>query len=264
MAQIDMGTVSACIVAYNGEKQIVDCLESIKDVVDEIIVVHDGPCKDRTLELCRKYTSKIYVRPYVGEAEPHRPFSFKKATGEWILWIDQDEQLTRPLRKTFRKLLDNKSVNAYTFLWPVKYMDYNLKNGFFSRVRKRALFRKDAIDGFRGLPNETLNVKGTTLDTNYWFIHEQSGERNTLDIFFKRTLRIVKIHAHQMIIKKIVSKPAIWYLIKAPIWFVLYLGYYYVLKCAIWTKADRSISLQLALYNFYLYWYVFKEKMNLM
>lgn len=254
--------ISACIVAWNGEDQIAGCLDSIKNVVDEIIVVHDGPCKDKTLKICRKYTDKVYVRPYVGEAEPHRPFSFKKASGEWILWIDQDEQLTKPLQKNLRRLALDDSVGAYTFLWPVKYRHSNLKKGFFSRIHKKVFFRKKLILNYVGLPNEILNIAGTTVDTKYWFIHNQSGERNTLRTFFERTLRIVKIHADQMIKKNFAKKPAIWYLFKAPLWFILYLGYYFVFKMAFRTKADISISFQLALYNFFLYWYIFKQKIG--
>jgi hypothetical protein len=142
----------------------------------------------------------------------------------------------------------------------VKYGTSNLSKGYFSKVRKRVLFRKTSMKKYLGLPNETLQVNGRSVDTNYKLIHLQSGERNTLRIFFSRTLRIVRIHAKTMVKKGIVKRPALWYLFKAPIWFVLYLCYYYFLKRALFTKADRSISLQLALYNFYLYWYIFLEK----
>ncbi len=257
-----MATLSACLVVWNGEKLIRDCLESLKSVVDDIVVVHDGPCSDRTLQICRKYTRKVYVRPRVGEAEPHRPFSFAKASGDWILWIDQDERLTPALRKNIRKLIARKDVDAYTFRWPVKYCDANLTKGNFSRVQKRALFRKSAITRFHGLPNETVQVKGKVVDTNYRLIHIQEGERGTLRAFFKRDVRITRIHADQLIKKKLATKPALWYLLKAPLWFLLYLGYYYVLMLAFFTKADISTSFQHALYNLLLYWHVFLGKLG--
>ena len=77
--------ISACLVVYNEEKIIKNCLASIKDAVDEIIVVHDGECIDKTLEICKSYTNKIFIKQHIGEAEPHRPFGFKQATGDWIL-----------------------------------------------------------------------------------------------------------------------------------------------------------------------------------
>ena len=257
-----MQKISACLVVWNGEKLIRDCLESIKGMVDDIVVVHDGPCSDRTLEICREYTKKVFVRPRVGEAEPHRPFTFAKASGDWILWIDQDERLSPQLQKNMRKLAERKDVDAYSFVWPTKYGDKNLTKGVFANLGKTVFFRKKALVNFRGLPNEAIRVKGEVVRTKYALIHLQEGERDTLHVFFNRTLRIVRIHADQLIKKKVATKPAPWYLIKAPLWFFLYLGYYYVLKGAFRTKADISISFQHALYNFYLYWYVFLKKLG--
>ncbi len=258
-----MAKLSACIVAWNGEKQIRGCLESLKGVVDEIVVVHDGPCIDGTIRICREYTSKVFTRPYVGEAEPHRPFTFAKASGEWILWIDQDERLTPQLRSAIPKMIERDDINAYSFVWPVKYANANLTKGFFSNVHKTVLFRKSAIDNFRGLPNEILKVKGKAIRTNYRMIHNQEGERNTLRVFFRRTLRIVRIHADQLLKKRLAARIAPWYFIKAFLWFFLYCGYYYIFHATLFTKADRSIALQLALYNFFLYWNVFLAKTGL-
>ena len=257
-----MPTISACMVLWKSEKVIRKCLENIKGVVDEIIIVHDGPPVDRSLEIAREYTNKIYIRPRIGHGEPHRPFSFKKATKEWILWFDHDELLTPRLKKNIRKLVKRKDVAGYTFLWPVKYGNKNLKKGYFSRNHKLVLFRKNAIVRFYGLPNETVKLNGKIIDTDYWLIHNQEGERRTIRAFLKRDVRSTKLHAKMMIQKKLVTKPAPWYLIKAPLWFVLYLGYYYGIKLAFRTKADISTSFQHALYNLFLYWFVFLGKIG--
>ena len=52
--------ISAFIVAYHEENLIERCLRSLVDVVDEIIVVHDGPCLDKTIKIAQKYTSKVF------------------------------------------------------------------------------------------------------------------------------------------------------------------------------------------------------------
>jgi glycosyltransferase involved in cell wall biosynthesis len=263
-----MSSISACIVAFNGEKEIKKCLSSIKNVVDEIIVVHDGKCSDNTLNICKKYTDKIFIQPYVGEAEPHRNFSFKQATSEWILWIDQDEQLSKDLQRDLRQIIRSdahtgyEEINAFTFLWSVKYGNKWLSHGYFSRVPKLCLFRKKAMLKYNGLPNECLKVKGRTIDTEYRMLHKPQGERNTIKVFFNRTRRIVKIHAEQLVKKDLVKMPSLWYLLKAPLWFMLYLGYYFVIKQTFKSRADISITLQNALYNLYLYYYVFEILLN--
>ena len=57
-------TISACLVVYNEEKSIQCCLESLRPVVNEIIIVHDGECNDKTLEIARKFTKHIYFQPH--------------------------------------------------------------------------------------------------------------------------------------------------------------------------------------------------------
>ena len=254
-----MERISACIVLYNNENTIKTCLDNIKNVVNEIIIVHDGECTDNTLEICKKYTNKIFIRSHIGEAEPQRPFAFSKSTGNWILWIDADEQLSTNLKENIRKLVENSEYNGHTFLWDVYQGIKKVENGYFSKVRKLALFRKSAMLKYYGIPNECLRVRGKVKATNYRIIHNQQGERNTLRAFNTRTIEITKIHAEQLIKNHLVNMPAIFYFFKAPAWFVAYLAYY-LINGAFLTKQDRVISFLLALYNFYVYWYVFKLK----
>src|ERR1700739_188285 len=91
--------VSAYMVIFNEEKVIERALKSIYQVVDEIVVVYDGPCRDNSLKICQKFGAKIFVRKHSGEAEPHRPFSFEKAKNNWILQLDADEYLSPALQK---------------------------------------------------------------------------------------------------------------------------------------------------------------------
>jgi len=115
-----MCNISACIVVRNEEKLIKRCLESIVEVVDEIIVVHDGECGDKTIEICKKFNARVFVRKKrYNSAEPHRPFSYRKARFEWIFQIDADEYLSEGLRKEIPRLARDENVSAYEFLWPI-------------------------------------------------------------------------------------------------------------------------------------------------
>lgn len=87
-------TVSVCMIVKNEEKVLADCLESVKDA-DEIVIVDTGS-EDRTVEIAEKYTDKVYH----GEEYLWRDdFAFsrnqaiEKCTGDWILIIDADEFL---------------------------------------------------------------------------------------------------------------------------------------------------------------------------
>jgi glycosyltransferase involved in cell wall biosynthesis len=102
--------ISACLVLFNEEKKIRKCLESIKDLVDEIVVIHDGQCQDRTIEICREFGAKIYFKNFIGNPEYHRIDLLKKAKNNWILQIDADEVLSEELRKEILKLKFDKDA----------------------------------------------------------------------------------------------------------------------------------------------------------
>lgn len=82
--------ISACLIVRNEEKMIENCLKSLKDF-DEIIVVDTGSI-DRTIKIAKKYTNKIYNFKWNDDFSEARNFSISKATGDWILYIDADER----------------------------------------------------------------------------------------------------------------------------------------------------------------------------
>ncbi|EKE21767.1 MAG: hypothetical protein ACD_7C00134G0002 [uncultured bacterium] len=137
--------ISACLVVHNEEKLLSRCLTSIKDVVNEIIVVHDGSCSDKSLEIAKKFGAKIFIRPYIGEAEYHRPFSYERVHGEWILQIDADEFLSEKLAKEIPSLVSAKNVDAYSFAWPYHDGKNYLQRGPFAKTVKPCLFRKEKM-----------------------------------------------------------------------------------------------------------------------
>jgi glycosyltransferase involved in cell wall biosynthesis len=110
-------SVSACVVVRNEEAVIERCLQSLEEVVDEVVLVHDGECEDRTLEIAERHGCRIYVRPLVGHAEVATVFAYEQAHGEWILSLDADEFLSAALRSELRALVSAEDVNGYEVLW---------------------------------------------------------------------------------------------------------------------------------------------------
>jgi glycosyltransferase involved in cell wall biosynthesis len=84
--------ISVCMIARNEEKNIDRCLRSVKPVADEIILVDTGST-DRTVEIARKYTDKVYYHPWNDNFSEARNQAMSYATGDWILTIDADEEL---------------------------------------------------------------------------------------------------------------------------------------------------------------------------
>jgi glycosyltransferase involved in cell wall biosynthesis len=83
--------LSICIITYNEEENIRDCLESVK-WAEEIIVV-DSFSNDKTVAICQEYTNKIIQRPWPGHIE-QKNFALEQAAQPWILCLDADERLS--------------------------------------------------------------------------------------------------------------------------------------------------------------------------
>ena len=164
--------ISAILVVHNEENVIRRCLESIKDVVDEILIIHDGPCNDGTIKICKEFTKNIFIQPRKKMAAMHLRYLFKKVEYEWVLKIDADEVLSKKLRENVRELTKNPDIDAYSFLWPFWNGEKEVTKKW---PRKMALYRISKIS-FLGFPHwDDPKVNGNTLDTNYKLEHKTTG-----------------------------------------------------------------------------------------
>lgn len=97
-----MPKITAVIHTLNEEDNIRSCLESVK-WVDEIVII-DMYSYDKTVDICREYTERVYFYEQVGFADPARNFGLSKASGDWILSIDADERVPPKLAENLRTL----------------------------------------------------------------------------------------------------------------------------------------------------------------
>ncbi len=98
-----MVTISLCMIVKDEEKVLARCLDSISDLMDEIIIVDTGSTDD-TKKIAAKYTDKIYDFEWTNDFSKARNFAFSKATKEYIYSADADELLTEENRAKFKKL----------------------------------------------------------------------------------------------------------------------------------------------------------------
>lgn len=96
--------ISAVINTLNAEKSLNDCLSSLKDFGDEIVVCDDGST-DRTFEIAKKYTDKIFYHKSAGFVEQARNYAVSKAENEWVFIIDADERLPKTLAQRLKQLV---------------------------------------------------------------------------------------------------------------------------------------------------------------
>jgi glycosyltransferase involved in cell wall biosynthesis len=97
--------LSLCMIVKDEEKYIGSCLKSIKDFVDEMIIVDTGS-SDQTVDICKSFGAKVFPFPWNGSFADARNHSLEQATGDWILWLDADERVDSSDGKKLKEILD--------------------------------------------------------------------------------------------------------------------------------------------------------------
>jgi glycosyltransferase involved in cell wall biosynthesis len=97
------------MIVKNEEDCIARCLNSVKDLVDEIIIVDTGST-DNTVNICQSFKTKIERFEWNGSFADARNYGIQKATGDWIIWLDADEELDE---KNKYKLHEGNHFNDY-------------------------------------------------------------------------------------------------------------------------------------------------------
>lgn len=98
-----MITISVCMIVKNEGKVLARCLDSIKDLADEIIIVDTGST-DATKEIAASYTDKIYDFTWIHDFSAARNYSFSQATMDYIYVADADEVIDEENRQRFLQL----------------------------------------------------------------------------------------------------------------------------------------------------------------
>ena len=101
-----MISISLCMIVKNEELVLGRCLNSIKNLVDEIIIVDTGST-DKTKEIAALYTDKIYDFRWINDFSAARNYSFSKATKDYIMWLDADDVLLEEDQMKLEDLKEN-------------------------------------------------------------------------------------------------------------------------------------------------------------
>ncbi|MDH5324068.1 MAG: glycosyltransferase family 2 protein [Gammaproteobacteria bacterium] len=181
-----MNKISACIISYNEEHRIEDCLKSLQGLVDEIIVV-DSLSTDRTREIAAQYTDKIYEQKFLGHIE-QKNLAVSKAGNDWILSLDCDERLSEELRQSIEAIKDSlEQHDAYRMARKTFYV-YRWMNHCWYPDRKIRLFNRNTARWGGVNPHDKVLVDGADIhqlkgDILHYSFDSISGHIQTLDKF---------------------------------------------------------------------------------
>ena len=181
-----MPKISACIISFNEEKKIEDCLQSLQSVADEIIVV-DSLSTDKTLEIVSRYTDKIYEQKFLGHVE-QKNLAVSKASHDWILSLDCDERLSSELQDSIKNVKDSlSSFDAFNMPRKTFYV-YRWLNHCWYPDKKIRLFNKHKAQWGGTNPHDKVIVSGDNIrelkgDILHYSFNSISEHIQTLDKF---------------------------------------------------------------------------------
>ncbi len=104
-------TISLCMIVKNEEQFLAQCLESVREFVDEMVIVDTGS-SDRTVEIAREYGAKVYFHEWQHSFSEARNYSLQFVTSEWVLQLDADEKLEKDDIPLLKKVISDPHVNA--------------------------------------------------------------------------------------------------------------------------------------------------------
>jgi glycosyltransferase involved in cell wall biosynthesis len=132
--------ISVVIITLNEEKNIRKCLESVK-WANEIIIVDSGSL-DKTLEIAKEYTNKIYNIKWQGFSHA-KNFGIEKCLSPWILSIDADEIITKELKEEILSSIKNNSADAFYMPRILYFCNKPVKFGGCYPDKQIRLFKKE-------------------------------------------------------------------------------------------------------------------------
>jgi glycosyltransferase involved in cell wall biosynthesis len=154
-----MNTIAAVVITKNEAHNIGACLASLRWVHDLIVV--DACSTDRTVEVVREYTPRVFVRPWPGFG-PQKNYGIDRATADWILIVDADERVTDGLREEIIRSIEGAADNVAGFDIPRRNFFYGrwIQGGGLYPDRQLRLFRRHVGRYDDVLLHEHLKVQG--------------------------------------------------------------------------------------------------------
>jgi len=145
-----MPGITLSMIVKNEEKYLQGCLESVKDIVDEIVLVDTGST-DRTLEIAEKYKAKILHFNWINDFSAARNYALENSKGNWILYLDADERIDPNSIDEIKRITENPRKSA--FYCTVKSIDPEYGDNSMRYIR---LFANNPEIKFTGKVHEQI------------------------------------------------------------------------------------------------------------
>lgn len=184
-----MISISLCMIVKDEEQTLERCLESVKNIPDEIVIVDTGST-DKTIEIAQKYTDKIYGVKWEEDFAKARNFSFAQATKEYIMWMDADDLIEE--EQNSRIIILKQTLHAAIDVVLMKYhtdVDSSGRAGL-AYYRERLIKNNKEMKWVEPI-HEIIDLKGNIMCSDIYITHRGSSKNR------ERNLRIYENYLRQ-------------------------------------------------------------------
>lgn len=192
-----MSALSVIVITLNEARNIGECLQSVK-WADEIVVVDSQSC-DKTVEIARQYTDKVYTAEWQGYSA-NKNFALQQTTGDWVLWIDADERVTEALAAEIRHVIAKQPTeNGFEMARRAFFLGRWIKHSGWYPGYVLRLFRRDCAHFSENFVHEQLELQGTKATLKNDLLHYTD---ETLEHYLWKLNRYTSLAADELFNKK--------------------------------------------------------------
>lgn len=166
-----MVTISLCMMVKNEEEVLARCLDTVKDIVDEINIVDTGST-DRTVEIAKEYTDRVFFFEWIGDFSAGRNEAFKHATKEYIFYLDADDVLLEEDQRKLKELKEtmDPSVDSVSMYYDAGTDEFG---NVTLRYRRNRLVKRANNYVWKGACHEYLEVYGNLINSEISVTHKK-------------------------------------------------------------------------------------------
>ncbi|KPU44668.1 SPBc2 prophage-derived glycosyltransferase SunS [Oxobacter pfennigii] len=188
-----MISISACMIVKNEEDNIERCINSYKDIVNEIIVVDTGST-DRTVDIAKKNGCKVFFYKWDNDFASAKNYAIKEAKGDWIIFLDADEYFDYQLSQNIPQILESADENVDGLACTMINID---KNGdIIDETIHLRIFRNKKQISYKNKIHEVLSklsgtIEAKKVERNALVIYHTGYDRDFMKIKGKRNLKLL-------------------------------------------------------------------------
>lgn len=181
--------LSICMMVKNEEKNLPRCLESLKELMNNVeseLIIVDTGSEDETVNIAKEYTSNVYFHKWNNNFSEMRNISINYAKGDWIFIIDADEELIEPA-----SIISFFSKDTSKFNGAALRLDNIVRKAgdLGSTILTVRFFRNNGKYKYLGTVHNVLNIDGNICELTSKLLHYGyiTDDQELMDMKFNRT-----------------------------------------------------------------------------